>query len=53
LKGIAGALLTPLAGAAILASLASLVVAVLVTPALCLLFLRHVGPAPDPPILRR
>jgi CzcA family heavy metal efflux pump len=47
LKGPAGALMIPLAGAIIAASLTSLVVAAAVTPALCLLFLRHVGPAPD------
>ena len=53
LRGVPGALLTPLAAAVIVASLASLVVAVVVTPALCLLFLRHVTPAPDPASLRR
>jgi len=51
LRGPAGALLIPLAGAVIATSLASLVVAVAVTPALCLLFLRHVGPAADHRIL--
>ncbi|MDB5482334.1 MAG: efflux transporter permease subunit, partial [Caulobacteraceae bacterium] len=53
LKGAQGALLIPLAAAVIVASLASLVVAVVVTPALCLLFLRHVGPSPDSPGLTR
>ncbi|HLZ84065.1 MAG TPA: efflux RND transporter permease subunit [Caulobacteraceae bacterium] len=53
LRGVPGALLAPLAVAVIAAALASLVVAAVVTPALCLLFLSHVGPAPDPPALRR
>jgi len=53
LPGTQGALLTPLAGAFVLVSLASLVVAVLVTPALCLIFLRHVRPSPHPKALQR
>ena len=53
LKGPEGALFIPLAAAVIAAALASLVVAAVVTPALCLLFLRHVGPARDPPLLVR
>ena len=52
LEGVPGALMAPLAGAVIAASLASLVVATVVTPALCLLFLRHVSPAPDPAAVR-
>jgi CzcA family heavy metal efflux pump len=47
------ALLEPLAVAVIVASLASLVVAAAVTPALCLLFLQHVRPAPEPRLLHR
>ena len=52
LPGAAGALLEPLALATLLASLASLLVAVLVTPALALLFLAHVRPDAEPPLLR-
>ena len=48
LPGLQGALLGPLAATVIAASLASLVVATLVTPALCLLFHRHDGPPPEP-----
>ncbi len=53
LGGPQGALLAPLAGAAIAASLASLAVASTVTPALCVIFLRHIGPSVDPAFLRR
>ena len=53
LPGTQGALLTPLAGAFVMVSLASLVVAVFVTPALCLIFLGHVGPTPHPKGLQR
>ena len=53
LRGAEGALLRPLAGALMAASLASLMIGALVTPALCLLFLRHVGPQPDHPMTRR
>lgn len=53
LSGLQGALLAPVAGAVIAASLASLVVATVVTPALCLLFHRHDGPPAEPPILTR
>ena len=53
LKGLQGALLAPLAGAVIAASLASLLVATVVTPGLCLLFHRHDGPPPEPAILTR
>ena len=51
LPGLQGALLGPLAATVIAASLASLVVATLVTPALCLLFHRHDGPPPEPKAL--
>ncbi len=51
--GTQGALLAPLAAAIIAASLASLVVAAVVTPALCLLFLQHIGPSPEPRVLHR
>ncbi|HZC16063.1 MAG TPA: efflux RND transporter permease subunit [Caulobacteraceae bacterium] len=47
------ALLAPLAVAVIVASLASLIVAAAVTPALCLLFLQHVKPVPEPRLLHR
>ncbi|HEY2751164.1 efflux RND transporter permease subunit [Phenylobacterium sp.] len=53
LKGQGGALLGPLAGAIIAASLASLLVAAVVTPAWCLLFHQHEGPPPEPGVLRR
>ena len=47
LKGPAGALLAPLAGAIILASAASFLTAVAVTPGLCWLLLRHVHGSAD------
>ncbi len=53
LPGAAGALLRPLAIAAILAMAASALVALLATPALAMLLLPHVGPAPHPPLVRR
>jgi CzcA family heavy metal efflux pump len=53
LPGTAGALLGPLALAALLASLASLATALVVTPALALLFLPHIRPAPRPTLLER
>jgi CzcA family heavy metal efflux pump len=53
LSGTQGALLAPLAAAIIAASLASLVVAAVVTPALCLVFLQHIQPAPEPRLLHR
>jgi len=53
LRGAQGALLAPLAKAAIAASLASLAVAAVVTPSLCVVFLRHIKPAQDPAALRR
>jgi CzcA family heavy metal efflux pump len=53
LRGPQGALLAPLAGVAIATSVASLALASTLTPALCLIFLRHIGPEPDPAILRR
>jgi CzcA family heavy metal efflux pump len=53
LKGQQGALLAPLAGAIIAASLASLLVAAVVTPAWCLLFHRHDGPPAEPGAMRR
>jgi Cu/Ag efflux pump CusA len=45
LPGRQGDLLAPLAAAAILSGIASLIVALVVTPALALIFLRHVGAA--------
>ena len=53
LPGVSGALLGPLALAAMLATLASLLVAALVTPALALLLLSHVRPDADLPPLHR
>jgi CzcA family heavy metal efflux pump len=53
LRGLQGALLTPMAVAVIAASLASLIVATTVTPALCMLFHRHQEPLPDPAVLTR
>ena len=53
LPGVSGALLGPLALAALLACLASLLVAAIVTPALALLFLSHVGPEVEPRALVR
>jgi len=53
LRGAQHALLAPLAEAAIAASLASLAVAAVVTPSLCVIFLRHIQAAPDPLALRR
>ena len=53
LKGQQGALLGPLAAAIIAASLASLVVATVATPAFCLLFHHHAGLPPEPRALVR
>ena len=53
LPGSAGALLRPLALSAILVMTASVLTTVLATPALAMLFLRHVGPAPHPPFVAR
>jgi len=53
MPGPVGALLRPLAVSAIVASLASLVVAVTVTPALALLFLDHVRPSHEPHFVHR
>ena len=53
LRGPLGALLAPLAAAVVVASLASLAVAIAVTPALCLIFLQHIAPAPEPRALLR
>ncbi|THD65283.1 efflux RND transporter permease subunit [Phenylobacterium sp.] len=53
IPGIGGALLAPFAAALIIALLASLAVSVLVTPALALLFLGHIGPDREPPVLHR
>ena len=49
LGGEAGALLAPLACTIIVALLASLAVALTVTPALSFLFLKHIKPAPEHP----
>jgi Cu/Ag efflux pump CusA len=48
MSGVQGRLFAPLATAFILATLASLVVALTVTPALCLLMLSRVGPHAEP-----
>ncbi len=53
LKGSVGALLAPLACVIIVASLASLVIAGAVAPAMALLFLEHVKASSDPPFLLR
>ena len=53
LPGAAGALLRPLALAAILAMAASVLIALVVTPALALLLLPHVRPEPHPPLTAR
>ena len=51
LRGVQGALLAPLAATAIAVSLASLVVATVITPALSLLFHQHEDAPPEPPLL--
>lgn len=48
MTGVAGKLFTPLATAFILATMASLVVALTVTPAMCLLFLGQTEPHTEP-----
>ncbi len=53
LRGLPGALLTPLVIAVIVASLASLLVATIVTPALCLLFHGHDERTSEPAFLHR
>jgi len=53
LGGLQGALLAPLAAAVITVSLASLLVATVVTPALGLLFHQHEGPPAEPRLLQR
>ncbi len=53
LSGLQGRLFAPLGYAYVLAVLASLAVAVTVTPALALLLLPHAGGAEEPPLLRR
>ncbi|HLY78374.1 MAG TPA: efflux RND transporter permease subunit, partial [Caulobacteraceae bacterium] len=53
LGGLQGALLAPLAAAVITISLASLLVASVVTPALGLLFHQHEGPPPEPRLLEQ
>ncbi len=52
LSGVEGRLFAPLAGAAILAILASLVVAVTVTPALCVVLLGRPRPGAEPRYIR-
>jgi Cu/Ag efflux pump CusA len=53
LPGSAGALLRPLALAAVLVMAASVLTTVLATPALAMLLLPHVGPEPHPPFVAR
>ena len=53
LPGLQGELLGPLAIAVIAASVGSLAVATVVTPALCMLFHHHGEPLPDPEALTR
>ena len=53
LSGLQGRLFSPLGYAYALAVLASLAVALTVTPALALLLLPHAGGAEEPPLLRR
>uniref|UniRef100_A0A7C3ZAB9 Efflux RND transporter permease subunit n=1 Tax=Desulfobacca acetoxidans TaxID=60893 RepID=A0A7C3ZAB9_9BACT len=54
LSGVAGRLFSPLGAAYILAVLASLLVAITVTPALCFFFLgRHELPPQEPPVVHR
>ena len=53
LPGTEGALLAPLAATIILAALASLLIAVFVTPALAMAFLAHLGPGAESRPLRR
>lgn len=53
LGGVQGALLRPLAVSVILAALTALIVSALITPALAVLFLKHVCPEHDPPIVIR
>ncbi|WP_158915500.1 efflux RND transporter permease subunit [Caulobacter sp. S45] len=49
--GVQGALLRPLAVSIVIASLASLVVAIVFTPPLALLFLKHIRPDAEPRLL--
>lgn len=53
LSGLQGRLFAPLGYAYVLAVLASLAVALTVTPALALVLLPHAGGAEEPPLLRR
>jgi CzcA family heavy metal efflux pump len=53
LNNVTGALLLPIAAMIIVGCLAAILVALTVTPALSLLFLRHLSPAPHPSWLRR
>ena len=53
LSNVAGALLSPLAAMIIVGCLAAIMVALTITPALSLLFLNHLSPAPHPIWLRR
>jgi Cu/Ag efflux pump CusA len=53
LPGPERVLLAPLALVVIVAALVSLLVAIAVTPALALLFLRHIGPAHEPALVQR
>src|SRR5262249_53897204 len=52
LSGLQGRLFAPLGYAYVLAVMASLAVALTVTPALCLLLLPRAGEAKEPPLLR-
>jgi CzcA family heavy metal efflux pump len=53
LNNVTGALLLPIAAMIVVGCFAAILVALTVTPALSLLFLRHLSPAPHPSWLRR
>jgi Cu/Ag efflux pump CusA len=53
LPGPERVLLAPLATVIIVAALVSLLIAIVVTPALALIFLRHIGPAREPAVFQR